>query len=294
MRFNTPLRYPGGKGKLSDFVKLIILENKLLDGHYVEPYAGGAGIAFSLLFEEYVSSIHINDLNKSVYSFWHAVLFETEALCNLIQNTHVDMKEWLRQKSIQDCPSRFTSLEVGFSTFFLNRTNRSGIIKGGVIGGKEQNGFWKLDARYNKEDLISRIKKIAKYRDRIYLYNLDAAKFIKNILPQLPDKTLINFDPPYYVKGKGLYENYYIHQDHELIARLISDIKRQNWIVSYDNVSEIRELYEDYRHIIYGLNYSASVRYRGSEVMFFCEKLVIPEVENPTKVLLDSANFFNF
>lgn len=34
----TPLRYPGGKAKLSEYVKEIIRANKLYDGEYVEPY----------------------------------------------------------------------------------------------------------------------------------------------------------------------------------------------------------------------------------------------------------------
>lgn len=284
MRFSTPLRYPGGKGKLANFMKLVFEANNLYGGHYVEPYAGGAGIAFSLLFEEYATHLHINDLNKSVHALWACVLNDTDALCEFINNTPVTMDEWNKQKSVQENDSDHSMLELGFSTFFLNRTNRSGIIKGGVIGGKKQTGKWKLDARYNKKNLISRIEKIAKYKERISLYNCDANNFITDVLPYLPLKTLVYLDPPYYAKGSGLYENYYTVTDHVAISKLVRSKIKQPWIVSYDNTSEILQLYAKFYHIVYRLNYSAAEHYHGSELMFFCNTLNVPAVPNPAKV----------
>lgn len=281
--YYTPLRYPGGKGQLTPFIKLLFQSNKLLDGHYVEPYAGGAGVALGLLFGEYASHVHINDLNKSVYAFWHSVIHETEALCALIQRTEISMEAWREQKLIQTQAVAPTLLELGFSTFYLNRTNRSGILNAGVIGGKEQTGPWKIDARYNKEDLISRIKKIAQYRNRISIYNQDAADFIKKELPNVPNRSLVYLDPPYYVKGQDLYQNYYRHEDHSDIAILVSDIS-QRWIVSYDQAPEIRTLYKNFRSLVYGYHYSAANRYEGSEVIFFSKDLVIPSVDNPSKI----------
>lgn len=183
MRHYTPLRYPGGKSKVANYIKLLFELNGIRDGIYVEPYAGGAGVALALLLDEYVSEIHINDLNPSIYSFWSAVLNQTEELCDLISVTPVSMEEWSKQYEIQEQPDGKTTLELAFSTFFLNRTNRSGIIsKAGVIGGKDQTGKWKIDARYNKEELIKRIRFIAMYRDRINLTRLDAIELIKGDL----------------------------------------------------------------------------------------------------------------
>lgn len=283
MPFYSPLRYPGGKRKLTNFIKLIFHNNNLLDGEYAEAYAGGASVALALLYDEYVRKIHINDLDRGIYAFWHSVLYETQALCGLINDTPVTIEEWHYQKGIQNNPDT-SMLDLGFSTFFLNRTNRSGIISGGVLGGKNQTGEWKLDARYNKIELISRIQKVARYRDRIYLYNLDAAKFIAEILPHFPQRTLIYLDPPYFVKGQQLlYTNYYEPQDHRAIASLVHNIK-QHWLVSYDDVPQIHELYKEYRCLNYGLNYSAQSRYRGAEIMFFCHALDIPDVTDPAKV----------
>lgn len=284
MKFNTPLRYPGGKGKLTGFIKMIFEQNELLDGHYVEPYAGGAGIALNLLTHGYASCIHLNDLNPAIYAFWHSVINQPEALCKTIHDVEVTMEEWHRQRAILNSPANHSPLEVGFSTFFLNRTNRSGILWGGVIGGKKQDGTWKLNARFNKYDLIRRIEWIALYRSRIRLYNLDAAELIKTALPTLPSKTLIYLDPPYYVKGRWLYEDHYSHNDHAEIAKLVRKHINHHWIVSYDNAPEINEMYKGCPTITYDINYSARDCYKGSEAMFFSKKLVVPDVKNPANI----------
>lgn len=284
MRYSTPLRYPGGKSKLTNFVKQIIKDNGLLEGHYVEPFAGGAGVALSLLFQEYIIHAHINDLNKSVYSFWYSVINDTEDLCKLISDTQVTMQEWQRQRSIQSQPNEVSTLELGFSTFFLNRTNRSGIITGGVIGGKNQNGEWKIDDRYNKQALIDRIKLVAYYKSRISIYNEDASSFLLNRCPSFPSKTLIYLDPPYYVKGKHLYEDHYTHDDHDALSQIVKNSIQQYWMVSYDFVPEIAGLYKEYRQIDYQLTYSAADRYKGAELMVFDDRLQIPDSTNPPKM----------
>lgn len=269
---------------LANFMKLVLTQNRLTDGHYAEPYAGGAGIAWPLLFEEFVSHVHINDVNLAVYSFWKTVVSQPEELCRLIMDTRVSMREWKRQKAVLADPKGHSSLELAFSVFFLNRTNRSGILKGGVIGGQAQKGKWKLDARYNKVDLTARILRISRYAARVSVYNLDAADFISTIAPEFPAKSLVYLDPPYYVKGEGLYEDHYGHSDHVEISRLVANSLTVPWIVSYDNVPKVSGMYKGYRRVRYGLSYSAQNRYSGSEVMFFSNDIVIPRVPDPTRV----------
>ena len=283
MSFVSPLRYPGGKRKLANYIKLIFHTNRFLDGDYVEPYAGGASVSLSLLFEEYVRRIYINDIDPAVFAFWYAVLNETDALCQRIIDTPVTMEEWYIQKQVQ-ANADASLLERGFSTFFLNRTNRSGIISGGVIGGKDQTGKWLLDARYNKANLTHRIRKISRYRHRIHLYNLDAIEFLTVISNRLPQQSLVYLDPPYFVKGQQqLYTNWYVPENHIDVANYVRNLGH-NWIVSYDDVPEIRSLYSDFRRVEYDIHYSAQVRYRGNEIMFFCDGLEIPEVIDPAKV----------
>ncbi len=284
MKPTTPLRYPGGKGKLTEFIKLVFEENELIGGHYVEPYAGGAGIALNLLMLQYASCIHLNDVDPSVFAFWHSVINFPEELCKRIKDAKLNLKERIRQKAIQSDMENHTLLEVGFSTFYLNRTNRSGILTGGVIGGNGQTGEWKIDARFNKVELCRRIDKIAMSRSRIRLYNLDAADLITGVLPSLPENTLVYLDPPYYEKADRLYRNHYKHPDHEAIAKLVIGKITQPWIVSYDNAPEICKMYPKIPSIKYGMNYSAQDSYQGSEVMFFSEKINVPDIRNPSKL----------
>ena len=272
----TPLRYPGGKAKLAAFVKAIIEENGLSDTHYVEAYAGGAGVALELLFHEYVSHVHINDICRPVYCFWKSVLDDTDALIKLVRDTRLSVASWDKQKRVLANADDFDDLQVGFATFFLNRTNRSGILKGGIIGGRDQTGPWKIDARYNVEELVHRITSIARQRRRIHLYKQDAIAFLRRKLPALPESSFVYLDPPYYEKGNKLYLDFYTHRDHQRIADFVRwNLFPQKWIVSYDNVEAIHRLYAGFRNIVYELDYSAREARKGSEVMFFCDGLTI-------------------
>lgn len=273
----TPLRYPGGKAKLAPFVKELLEVNDLMDGEYAEPYAGGAGVALELLLQGYVSKIHINDISRPIYSFWSSVLNETEAFLRMLKDKRTSIAEWDRQKKILTKMDEHEDLEVGFAAFYLNCTNRSGILNGGIIGGRDQTGPWKIDARYNKAELANRIKAIASQESRIKLTNDDAVDFIKKRVSKMPKKTLVYLDPPYYVKGKQLYLSFYTPDDHLAVAKAVAKIKAQKWIVSYDNVPEIHELYTEHRRITYSLGYSAREARTGAEVMFFSKGLEIPQ-----------------
>lgn len=277
-KFVSPLRYPGGKLKVVDYVKRLFEVNDLMDGTYIEPYAGGASVALTLLFDEYASKIKINDIDRSIFAFWHSVLEETEALCRLIRDTPVNLDMWARQREVQLHKADAELLELGFSTFYLNRTNRSGILSGGVIGGKNQDGNFKIDARYNKADLIDRIESVAEYKDRIELTSMDAVTLIKRYKRTPSAKTFCYLDPPYYVKGRDLYLNYYTDDDHKAIAEAIKKYKGK-WIISYDAVAFIRDLYHGYRQKEYYLSYSAGNPAKGKEIMVYSEGLVVPEVD---------------
>ncbi|MBH9023134.1 DNA adenine methylase [Pseudomonas aeruginosa] len=286
--FSTPLRYPGGKGKFSHFIKQIFTSNNLFDGHYVEPYAGGAGVALELLFHEYASTIHINDIDPAIYSFWHAATQQTEQLCKLIHDTPVTMENWRHYKQILENTQDHSTLDVAMATFFLNRTNRSGILKAGVIGGQDQAGKWKLDARYNKKDLTSRIELIGRFKERIKVYNQDAIQLLTETIPLLPEKTLIYLDPPYYVKGSGLYRNYYTHDDHVQISETMAKVKHP-WLVSYDNVKEIKDIYSEYRQDEYILSYTAQEKKKGSEVMIYGPSILPPHFDLREKPVKNTA-----
>ena len=281
--FPTPFRYPGGKTKLFPYVAEIFIENNLLDGHYVEPYAGGAGLAMSLLFTGYARYLHLNDLDRSIYAVWHCILNETEQLCRYIQDVSINMTEWNRQKEIQKNKDTESLLSLGLSTLFLNRTNRSGVIGGGVIGGNNQKGNYKIDARFNKKTLIAQIQNIAFYKKRIRLSNIDAKIFLLDHVAGLPQKTLVNLDPPYYRKGKDLYKNSYRHNDHREISKTVPMLK-QHWIITYDNVEPIKSLYSRYTPLEFKLTYSVNKKYKGKEIL-----IADPRLKLPAKELLDKV-----
>jgi len=276
MRFSTPLRYPGGKGRLANYIAEILDMNNLTGGCYAEPFCGGAGIALSLLYAEKVKQIHLNDSDRAVYAFWHSAVFENQRLCKLIKDTPIDMDTWYRQRDIQKNKENVDLIDLGFSTFFLNRTNRSGILTAGVIGGKAQEGKWKIDARFNKSALIERIELLGHYADSINVTQMDVLDFIEQISPKLPDNTLIYFDPPYFNKGQQLYKNHFIGEDHANLASKILTAVSQPWIVSYDNVEDISTLYSKCEQEIFSLNYSANKHTTGSELMIFKDEIVAP------------------
>lgn len=279
----TPLRYPGGKARFAPFVAQVMEMNGLSNGHYLEPYAGGAGVALELLFHGNAEHVHINDLDPAIYDFWKAITTVPDELLRLLYDTPVTMDQWFYWRSVLRGEVEVDLAERGFATLFMNRTNRSGVLKGGVIGGMRQDGVYKIDARMKKDSLASRIEMIALHSSCISIYREDALSLLSRSHEFLPRESLIYLDPPYYVKGQGLYRNFYDHEDHVKIASLLqSKSFSRSWVVSYDNVTEIQAMYGMSRSLSYGLNYTAQVRYVGSEVMFFKTGLKIPERLIPT------------
>lgn len=267
--YYSPLRYPGGKNCIFPFISRLFYENELIGIKYAEPYAGGAGLALRLLFEGYVDHIFINDLDISIYSFWQTIVGRPDDFCKWIDGVTVSIHNWkkYRNKQIQNNTDIF---ELAKSTFFLNRTNVSGVIKGGVIGGLEQTGKYKIDARFNKIDLIDRIQKIKSVRDRITVSNLDGIQFIKK-LDNKKEKIFIYLDPPYYQKGADLYMNYYTKKDHKRLSEKVHRLQKK-WIVSYDNNEFVLNLYSEKQKLIHRLSQSASNRV-GDELFIFSDRL---------------------
>lgn len=267
--FVTPLRYPGGKGRLGAWLAGLIKHNGLQDGCYVEPYAGGAGAAVYLLVNDHIDRIAINDLDPVVHAFWWAVLNDTDRLKEMILETPVTMETWHAQREVIANPESSDRTTLGFATFFLNRTNRSGIIKGGVIGGQKQTGKYLIDARYNKENLAERVTKIGSLQGRIQLFNMDAMELLTHPDLELNERSLIYLDPPYYEKGSQLYRNHYHPDDHQQIANTVMAIDTP-WLVTYDNCDEIKQLYAQADGVEFSLHYSTHMlRPKTTEAMFY-------------------------
>lgn len=272
MKNASPLRYPGGKWRFFPVFERLIELNDLEGLAYAEPYAGGASLALSLLFEELVSDVFLNDIDPAIYAFWDVVVHRNKEFLELLDSVPITAREWERQKKTYNARPT-DKLILGFSSFYLNRTNYSGILNGGMIGGKNQTGEWKLDARFNRQRLRDQIEKIGIYKERIHISGEDALVFLAS--KKFPADCLIYLDPPYLNKGRRLYHNAYKRDDHENVSKAIFRLK-SDWIVSYDDTASINELYRNVRSRRVSLLHTARASHSGKEVLFFSPSMRIP------------------
>lgn len=262
----TPLRYPGGKAKFGPYLAEVLRFNKLVDGCYAEPYAGGAGAGLHLLFRGYATQLQLNDIDRGVVSFWRAVLTNTERFARAIERVPLTVAQWDRQRAVlRSAPMGF---DLGFAFFYVNRTSRSGIMNAGVIGGREQKGRYLIDARFNRTALAERVRDIGTMRRRISISRLDAMAFLGGLSDDHTKKRLVYLDPPYFAKGRELYPNFYSPADHADIAAQLQAF-RQPWVTTYDDCIEIRGLYRGSTILESELSYSAREVRRGREVVVF-------------------------
>jgi DNA adenine methylase len=271
----SPLRYPGGKGLLYSRLRTIIRENGLTSSVYVEPYAGGVGAGLGLLATGQVERVVINDLDPAIYAFWATIQSEPGWLIEQIHKTKLDVNEWRKQREIYQSADIDRQAELGFATFYLNRTNRSGVLNGGPIGGLDQSGNYKIDARFNRDGLSERIRLIALHADRIEVTNEDGLDVISRYADR--SDAFIYADPPYFEKAGSLYRHAFEEADHEALAKCLKGVRRSNWILTYDNVPQVAALYSELRRRLFLLNYSAHRVMKATEVMVFSPGLLIPE-----------------
>lgn len=283
----SPLRYPGGKSKIAPLIRLIIKNNKDAGVTYIEPFAGGAGVALNLLIEGTVDQIVINDYDKAIYSFWRALKDAPQELIELIKKTPLTIDEWKKQKEIYSTQNKRYSVELGFAAFYLNRTNRSGILSAGPIGGYDQIGNYRMDARFNRSALIDRIQNIIKYKSHIIVYNKEIRSFISGIIPKYHANAFVYFDPPYFKNGQRLYKNFFSPNDHADIARCIINDVNCPWVITYDDVPELREIYSNFVLRRYSLNYSAANKGKGSEIIIFRDSSLLPPLEEVRRYMGD-------
>lgn len=284
MAIATPLRYPGGKSVMTKFLENFITANNMTNVCYAEPFAGGSGAALNLLTNRSVSRILINDASIPLYSFWESIVNHSDEFLLLFDNTPINIEEWERQRNIFFNHGAEFSVELGFATFYLNRCNRSGILKAGAIGGnsaeKQERAKYKIDARFNKESLRPKLEAIINLRDSITISNLDAIDFLEqcqNLNDEVKENLLIYLDPPYYVHGSELYMNSYIHDDHQALADKLRATNILKWILSYDNVDEIKNIYQDFDLYTFNLKYTVQIAKTGKELLTYSYNSILPE-----------------
>jgi DNA adenine methylase len=279
MRFASPLRYPGGKGGLTDFLSQVIELNNLRGCAYFEPYAGGAGAALGLLRNGVVDRISINDADLRIYSFWRSALFENEQFISQILAVPLTIEEWYRQREICLRPQASTEFEIGFAAFYMNRCNRSGVLNGaGPIGGYAQSGKWTLGVRFNREALAERLLLLSRMSERIRVTNLDAIAFLKNNLPRGLGRAnaFVYLDPPYVDNGQRLYLNAYSRGDHAMVSKYLDAQVILPWVMSYDDTDLIRSLYERHRVTYLPIRYSLQNKRSTKELFISPHRIFLP------------------
>lgn len=278
----TPFRYPGGKSKIAPMIRRTIKANNIKNVIFCEPFAGGAGVSIDLLINGFVDEIILNYYDIAIYSVWHSILYDTERLLSTIENVTIDINEWKKQKSIYSSlkDSDEYSFELAFATFFLNRTNVSGVITGGPIGGIDQRGKYKLDCRFNKKSLMNKISAIASKRDKISLYHMDASELISSVLTKMDHSRLfVMLDPPYYKQGESLYKNAFQKEDHVRLSHSIRMMDSFFWILTYDNEPIIREIYSDFPQETFELQYSVRNKRVETELLIHGPKVIFEKEE---------------
>ena len=282
MEHYSPLRYPGGKAKLAPFIAAVIRRNGHVRPEYVEPYAGGAGVALHLLFEEYADRVVINDADPRIHCFWVAVTQHTQEFVEMVTTVPVSVDEWHRQRDVYATCDVHSPFELGFATFYLNRTGRSGIIhSGGPIGGYDQTGAYKIDARFNRNDLIRRIVRLGAYADRIEAVDKDGLGLLKELAEDRAraKHAVVYLDPPYYDKSHELYLSHFTHDQHKALATFLRDDARFAWMLTYDNAPTIRHLYKGSPQLMFRLKYSAYKRRQGLELLICSQNVVVTNEE---------------
>lgn len=260
----SPLRYPGGKGALYSRLRWLIRESGLAGCTYVEPYAGGAGAGLSLLVTGQVERVVINDLDPAVCAFWKTLVEHPEGLVERIKKVKLTVAEWKRQRRIYATGDVGDVETLGFASFYLNRTNHSGILNGGPIGGLKQTGNYKIDARFNRADLAERIRILALYAERIEVTGEDGRSVIQRYGRR--SKTFIYADPPYFEKAGSLYMNTFAAEDHVALSVSLNRLSSKAWLLTYDNVPQVHELYGERRRRSFELNYSAHRVVKATEI----------------------------
>lgn len=256
----SPLRYPGGKAALAGLFGDVIGRLGLGEARYVEPYAGGAGAGIALLREGLVRELVINDIDPAVHAFWRVVVDRNDELVKRVRSVPLTIEEWKRQREIYRAGEAGDDpMSLGFAFFYLNRTNRSGVLNAGVIGGQAQAGRYKIDARFNRDTLAERLQELGKLAERITVTDLDGRTVIQEYASDV--STFMYIDPPYVQAGSFLYLNAFDARDHRALADVVNRIEGAQWLVTYDDAPLIEKLYK--RHFTARLSMNYSARYPG-------------------------------
>lgn len=291
---DSPLRYPGSKAALIPYIERLIAANNLNQRTIIEPYAGSAIVSLHLLREQKINRAILIERDPLVYAFWESVFNHTDELIERIHSTPINLDTWNAFQCYRSLDGIIDQdiVSLGFAGLFFNRTNFSGILKAGPLGGYTQTSKYPIDCRFKKDKIISRINKIAALRDRVTVEFGDAIFLLRGKLRRQIDieHPFLYIDPPYYAKGKQLYRYWFSPEQHGQLANYLHQVNT-DWLVSYDNHKAIESLYS-------GPNHAKTIHFRPISFDYTVYKsrsnakeLLISNLQLPPEtILLQQAN----
>jgi len=274
----SPLRYPGSKQALVPYVIRFLKENRLHTEHWYEAFAGGASISLSLLKREVVKQATLIEKDPLIYAFWECVRSDPAILCERIRTLDVSMKTWKRFQKFRepDAVSKYPLIDLGVAGLFFNRTNYSGIIGANPIGGMSQESEYKINCRFTKNTVITRICEAASVAKRLTVIHGDAVSHLRQRKDTiLNKKAVVYIDPPYYAQGQKLYRYHFFDKDHQRLARFLNSSEFP-WLVSYDNAPFIAGLFREKLQKPIRLQYTVR-QARSAEELIITNQMHLPD-----------------
>jgi DNA adenine methylase len=270
----NPLRYPGAKRSLVDYIDELLTANHLQGCCFFEPYAGSAAVGLDLLQRQHIGDLILCEKDILLYAFWECVFRETDTLCNRIVETPITIETWQQLNIYRQITSldQANLCDLGFAGLFFNRTNFSGILKANPIGGINQTSQYDISCRFNKPKIIEIIRHLSTFRASVEVHYGDALQFMRTQNARfIRQNCFAYFDPPYYEKGSKIYRHYYANQDHITLAQYVREIRHLDWIISYDDAPFICSLYGDtgaqYQPFFLDYTCASKVRAQGQELL---------------------------
>lgn len=270
----NPLRYPGAKRSLTDYVDGLLTANHLQGCCFFEPYAGSAVVGLGLLQHHRIANLVLCEKDILLYAFWECVFNHPDVLCNRIVDTPITLETWQRLNIYRQITAldQANLLDLGFAGLFFNRTNFSGILKANPIGGINQTSQYDISCRFNKAKVIEIIRGLSAYSDLVEVHFADALQYMRTQKARfIRQNCFAYFDPPYYEKGSKIYRHYYTNQDHINLAQYVREVRHLAWIISYDDAPFICGLYGDtgaqYQPFFLDYTCASRVRTQGQELL---------------------------
>lgn len=265
----SPLRYPGSKQSLVKYAERFLRANKLVGREWIEPCAGGASIALSLISRGLVPRATIVEKDPLIHAFWKCLKTDGAILCELARKLSITVQTWQEFQKYREpeAVDRFPPMELALAGLFFNRVNYSGIIGAKPIGGMSQSSDYKIDCRFTKSTVIDRMVDAARLMDRIAVVGGDGLSYLRRSHARLSRRgSVVYVDPPYFVQGKKLYRYHFVERDHVRLARFLNEAKFP-WLVSYDNDPFVVSLFSSHNIRPICLRYTVREARKADELL---------------------------